>query len=118
MKQPAQISLFLAHAKAFVEERELIFVDREQSLAFLAARGISIDDLKQIIMKLTLQDCFDGPEPDRDPRYFENWTVAEFSPTHNGEKLYLKISIRIDRRRCRCLSVKLWTERELTDERD
>lgn len=116
MKQTAQISLFLAHAKAFAEEREIIFVDREQSLAFLGARGMSIDDLKQIILRLTVQDCFDGPEADRDPKYHENWTVAEFSPIYGREKLYLKISIRLDNRRCKCLSVKLWTERDLANE--
>lgn len=116
MKYPDQISLFLAQAKACIEEHGLIFIDREESLAFLTARGMSIYDLVQIIMRLTLHDCFDGPEADLDPKYSSNWTVAEFSPVHDGKKLYLKISIRMDKRRCKCLSVKLWTERELGNE--
>lgn len=55
---------------------------------------------------------FDGPEPDRDLRYSEKWTVAEFSPAYCGETLYLKLSIRVDVERCKCLSVKLYVDRK------
>ena len=80
-------------------------------MAFLAARGMTIDDLKAIILALTTPDCIDGPEPDRDPKYAENWTVAEFGPIFEEERLYLKLSIHTSAQYCKCLSVKLWTER-------
>lgn len=111
MKHPSQIALFLAQAKAAVEAHGLILVEREASLAFLAERGMTIDDLRGLIFALMVQDCIDGPEPDRDPRYSDRWTVAEFGPFYGSERVYLKISIRIDVEQCKCLSVKLWTEK-------
>ena len=104
-------TLFLSYMKAFVEENGFILIEREQNLKFMAEHNVTIADLKQIILSLEPSDMFDGPEPDRDPRYSENWVVAEFSPKHNGETLYLKLSIRIDAERCKCLSVKLYTDR-------
>lgn len=114
MKSSAQISLFLSSAKAYVEERGLLFVEREQSPSFLSDRGMIVEDLQRMILELTVHDCIDGPEPDRDPKYANSWTVAEFGPVHNGEKIYLKISVRMDKRRCKCLFVKLWSEKGAT----
>ena len=39
----------------------------------------------RVILSLEPKDMFDGPEPDRDPRYSEKWTVAEFSPEHERD---------------------------------
>ncbi len=61
------------------------------------------------------KDCFDGFESDRDPRYAHDWTVAEFSPTYNGEMLYLKMSICMNTNRAKCLSVKAYVERKNSD---
>lgn len=110
MKYTAQIGMFLSSMKKIVEARGFILVEREASLAFLAERGVSVDELKSVILGLGVADCFDGPEPDRDARY-EGWTVAEFSPLMNGEKLYLKMSIKIAGNACKCLSVKLYVDR-------
>lgn len=74
-----------------------------------------MDALTDIILSLRPEDCFDGPEPDRDPRYAEKWTVAEFSPTYCGELIYLKMSIRADVERAKCLSVKAYVERGAND---
>ena len=111
LKQPAKISLFLQQMKSIVEENGFIFVEREASVQFLADRNMTVAQLEDIILSLCSTDCFDGPEPDRDDRFKDRWTVAEFSPQACGEKLYLKLSIRIDARRCKCLSVKLFSER-------
>ncbi len=112
MKTPQQINLFLHNLKCFVEKNGLIIVPRQASIAYMAQRNITPGLLEQIVLQLEASDCFDGPEPDRDPRYADNWTVAEFSPSYSNEKLYLKLSIRMDARRAKCLSVKLYTERE------
>lgn len=112
MKLEPQISLFLFHMKSFVEKNNFIFVDREASNQFLADRNMTLEELRSVILSLTVADCFDGPEPDRDPKY-SKWTVAEFSPSYDGEKLYLKMSIRMDVERAKCLSVKLYSEREV-----
>ncbi|MBQ3338088.1 MAG: hypothetical protein IJG82_00580 [Atopobiaceae bacterium] len=110
MKPRASIELFLHHLKLFVEKNSFILVDREASKQFLASRGMCVSMLTVVILTLSPDDCFDGPEPDRDPRFAEKWTVAEFSPTYLGERLYLKMSIRIDAKRAKCLSVKAYVE--------
>lgn len=74
-----------------------------------------MDMLTNVILSLKAKDCFDGPEADRDPRYAHDWTVTEFSPTYNGEMLYLKMSICMDANRAKCLSVKAYVERKNSD---
>lgn len=117
MKPTVLVSLFLCRVKRCVENHALILVEREASLQFLADRNMSIDQLEEIILCLDPKDCFDGPEPDRDPKYSNNWTVAEFCPTYCGEDLYLKLSVRVDGDFAKCLSVKLYLERG-ADEND
>ena len=111
-----QRALFLHQVKLSVEKHGFILVPREQSMSFMAERGMTMDDLRRIILSLEPEDMFDGPKPDRDPRYSEKWTVAEFSPEHEGETLYLKLSVRTDVERCKCLSVKLYVDRRGTRE--
>ena len=54
--------------------------------------GISqIDDIKDIIRELSVDDCFAGPEKDRAPQY-EGW-IFKFSPLFEGTKLYIKIRV-------------------------
>lgn len=115
MKSPALIELFLIQLKQFVEKNSFILAPRDASKEFMASRGMSMETLTSVILSLEAKDCFDGPEQDRDPRYAK-WTVAEFSPMHGGERLYLKLSIRVDIKRAKCLSVKAYVERRETDE--
>lgn len=112
MKHRAQMSLFLQAMKRFASRDGILLIEREASMSFLSQRGMTMSDLMGIVLSLTPSDCFDGPEPDRDPRYAEHWTVAEFAPIFNGERLYLKMSIRMDVQRCKCLSIKAWIEEE------
>lgn len=104
------VGLFLGQMKSILEQRDIIFVEREASMRFMAERGMSRDDLQERLFALCSKDCFDGPEPDRDARY-EDFTVAEFSPIWDSEKVYLKISICSERVLCKCLSVKPFAER-------
>ena len=115
MKPAALIELFLRQLKQYVEKNSFILVEREANEQFMASRGMSMDMLKNVILSLRPEDCFDGPEADRDPRYAGKWTVAEFSPTYHGELLYLKMSIRVDAERAKCLSVKAYVERRDAD---
>ena len=115
MKPAASIELFLSQLKQFVEKNSFILVNRESTMQFMASRGMSMGTLTEVILSLKPENCFDGPEPDRDPRYANKWTVAEFSPNYQGEKLYLKMSIRVDAERAKCLSVKAYVERAADD---
>lgn len=116
MKPAAFIELFLRQLKHYVEKNSFILADREASKQYMASRGMSMETLTNVILSLTSEDCFDGPEADRDPRYADKWTVAEFSPSYQGELLYLKMSIRVDVERAKCLSVKAYVERRNTDD--
>ena len=104
------VGFFLLKMKEFVEKNDFILVERKASLEFMADMGMTMDELRSVILSLTPSDCFDGPEPDRGPRY-KSWTVAEFSPEAFGRTLYLKMSVRTDVERCKCLSVKLYRDR-------
>lgn len=37
-----------------------------------------------------MKGCFDGLKPDRDARYSDKWTVAEFANLQNGADLSLR----------------------------
>ena len=111
MARSSFVPLFLQLLKRFVEKNSFILVERPANLQFMAERDMSMSALTDIILSLTPEDCFDGPEPDRDPRFAAHWTVAEFAPVYRDEKLYLKMSIRTDRERAKCLSVKAYVER-------
>ena len=116
MKPTASIELFLCQLKQYVEKNSFTLVDRKESLQFMASRGMSMRMLTDVILSLSPRDCIDGPEADRDPRYADKWTVAEFSPSFRGELLYLKMSIRVDVERAKCLSVKAYVERRDDDD--
>ena len=111
-----QRALFLRQVKLFVEKHGFILVPREQNISFMAEHGMTVADLRRVILSLEPKDMLDGPEPDRDPRRAEKWTVAEFSPEYEKETLYLKLSVRTDVERCKCLSVKLYVDRRGTRE--
>ena len=104
------VGLFLLKMKEIVQKNGFILVEREASREFIADMGITMEELRNVILSLTTSDCFDGPETDRDPRY-QGWTVAEFSPRAFGKTLYLKLSIKLEAERCKCLSVKLYRDR-------
>lgn len=110
MKSKAQVKLFLQEAKRIIRKNGFILVPRAATERFMAERGVDVETVEEIILALSPEDCFDGPEPDRDARYAQQWTVAEFSPEHPQGKLYLKISISMRVDRCKCLSVKLYSE--------
>ena len=116
MKPFASIELFLRCLKSFVGKKPLILVDREATNEFMRSRGMSMGMLTDIILSLDPEDCFDGPEADRDPRFADNWAVAEFAPYYLEEKLYLKMSIRVDTEQVKCLSVKAYIERRITND--
>ncbi len=47
--------------------------------------------IKDIIRGLTVEDCFAGPEEDKNPNY-EGW-IFKFNPMFEDTQLYIKIRI-------------------------
>lgn len=111
-RDDSQIGLFLFRIKDIVQNGIIQIIPREQNLDFMGERGVSQDEVLDIITALTVDDCFDGPEADRDPKWSDKWTVAEFGPATEYGKLYLKLSICCDDLLGKVISVKLYAERE------
>ena len=63
-----QRALFLYQAKMFVEKNGFTLVSREQNMSFMVEHGMTMNDLRRVILPLGPKGMFDGPEPDRDSR--------------------------------------------------
>lgn len=111
MKPTASIELFLELAKLYVRRHGILLIPRPATISFLETQGLSITDVEETVCRLTTSDCFDGPEPDRDSKHSQEWTVAEFNPIMKRRRVYLKISINVAAKRCKCLSIKPYRDR-------
>lgn len=81
---------------------KFIIVWTYKNIEFMREYGLNTEDVKQIIRKLTIEDCFAGPEKDRDPQY-EGW-IYKFAPIFKGIKLYIKIRLE-SKEKSICLSI-------------
>ena len=61
------------------------------NVEFMREYGLITEDVKDIIRALSVEDCFAGPEKDRDSKY-EGW-IFKFNPLYESTKLYIKIRI-------------------------
>ena len=79
-----------------------IIVRTKKNIEFMREYGINNEDIKNIIKQLSVEDCFSGPENDRNPEY-EGW-IFKFCPLFEGIKLYIKIRVESTEKSV-CLSV-------------
>ena len=70
---------------------KFIIARRYKNIEFMREYNLNHDDVKDIVRGLTVEDCFAGPEEDRNPKY-EGW-IFKFNPMFEGIKLYIKIRI-------------------------
>lgn len=77
-------------------------VRTKKNIDFMYEYGLSIEDVKNIILNLSTEDCFSGPENDKDLSY-EGW-IFKFSPMFENVKLYIKIRVESSEKSV-CLSV-------------
>ena len=66
-------------------------IETKKNMDFLRTYELNNDDVKSIIIKLTIEDCFAGPEKDRNTKY--NGPVFKFCPMFKDKKLYIKIRV-------------------------
>lgn len=67
------------------------FVERKKNLAALAADGMTTDDVRRILLKLTYKNYFCGPEDDRDePGTGQVWS---FGVKFLGKEYYVKLKV-------------------------
>lgn len=81
---------------------KFVIVRTKKNVEFMREYSLNNNDIKDIIRELSVDDCFAGPEKDRDPKY-EGW-IFKFSPLFEGTKLYIKIRIESTEKSV-CLSV-------------
>ena len=70
---------------------KFIIVRTKKNIEFMREYSLNNEDIKNIIRNLSVDDCFSGPEKDRDPKY-EGW-IFKFDPLKEKTKLYIKIRI-------------------------
>lgn len=63
----------------------------KKNIEFMRAYGLNDEEVKEIIKGLSIDDCFSGPELDRNTKY--NGMIFKFSPMFENIKLYIKIRI-------------------------
>ncbi len=70
---------------------KFIIVRTKKNIEFMREYGLNDDDVKHIIKGLSIEDCFSGPELDRNTSY--EGMIFKFSPMFENIKLYVKIRI-------------------------
>ena len=70
---------------------KFIIVRTKKNAEFMRKYNLNNEDVKNIIRSLSVEDCFAGPERDRDPQYL-GW-IFKFNPVFEGNKLYIKIRV-------------------------
>jgi len=66
-------------------------VRTKKNIEFMREYGLTNEDVKDIIRQLSVEDCYSGPERDRDPQY-EGW-IFIYAPLFENNKLYIKIRV-------------------------
>jgi len=70
---------------------KFIIVRTKKNMTFMQKYEFKNEDVKNIVRQLTVQDCFAGPEKDRDSKY--SGMIFKFCPFYGTEKLYIKIRV-------------------------
>ena len=70
---------------------KFIIARRDKNIEFMREYGLNHEDIKDIIRGLTVEDCFAGPEEDRNRKY-DGW-IFKFNPMFEDTQLYIKIRI-------------------------
>ena len=65
---------------------KFIIARRDKNIEFMREYGLNHGDIKDIIRGLTVEDCFSGPEEDRNPKY-DGW-IFKFNPMFGSVVLY------------------------------
>ena len=70
---------------------KFIIIRTKKNVEFMRLYNLNNEDVKEIIKGISIEDCFSGPELDRDSRY--SGMIFKFNPVFENIKLYIKIRI-------------------------
>lgn len=91
IKSQIQAKYLIKIKKLLKEDKFTINRKNRKNIEFMREYDLDYDSVKNIINNLSINDCFEGPEKDRDTKY--NGWVFKFSPFYEGIKLYIKIRV-------------------------
>ena len=74
----------------------------QKNIEFIREYGLQNEDIKNIVRQLSIDDCFSGPEKDRNPKF--SGMLIKFNPLFENVKLYVKIRIENDEKAV-CISI-------------
>ena len=66
-----------------------VIVRTNKNIDFMREYGLNNEDVKNIVRRLAVEDCFAGPEADRSEKH--SGMVFIFDPMFDNIKLYVKI---------------------------
>ncbi len=81
---------------------KFVIVRTKKNIEFMRNYNLNNEDIKDIIRKLSVEDCFEGPEKDKNSQY--NGWIFKFDPLFEDTKLYIKIRVESTEKSV-CLSV-------------
>jgi hypothetical protein len=97
-----KIEEFLIELKAKLLCNEIVFRPRDKNTQALADLEITPSQRVNYIKKLTIEDCFSGPNSNKDepskPDYFE------FGLTIRNTEVYIKLSLNLSNKPIDCMS--------------
>ena len=80
---------------------KFVLANRDKSRSFMLEYGLLINDIKDILLNLEVDDYYRGPEKNEAGYEGEIWI---FSPTFQDSKLYIKIRL-YNNRLVICISI-------------
>lgn len=86
-----QKSTFLREFKALIIAGKLSFIPRRKNLVSLAYYGLTIPDVKDILLELTTSDYYKGPKQDFDRN--RPGDIWEFKRKVDETRFYIKLKI-------------------------
>lgn len=86
-----QIVSFLSQAKALMAAGQYTFVPRRKNMQDLALHNLTIADVRQEILGLTVSDYYKGPKRDFDRS--QPGDIWEFKKGVGGDRFYIKLKI-------------------------
>ena len=84
------------------DDEKFNIVRTKKNMSFMRTFNLTKQDVKDIIRCLSVDDCFSGPERDRDSLY-DGW-IFKFSPMFEDIKLYIKIRVE-NNNKAICISI-------------
>ncbi len=81
---------------------KFIIIRTKKNTDFMREYSLTNEDVKDIVRQLSVDDCFSGPEKDRDVQY--NGWIFKFNPLFENIKLYIKIRVESTEKSV-CLSI-------------